>query len=68
MQKRQPMQRDASKRTGPTLVFLKAVIGQTEAQAGSLQCMHSWRPKANSFGRRFSGSPVNLIRVKVCST
>jgi hypothetical protein len=48
MQYRQPMQRQALKTTGPSGVFVSAVVGHADAQAGSRQCMHRRRPKTQS--------------------
>src|ERR1700683_132877 len=39
------MHLSASYTTGPSAVLVKAPTGQTEAQVGSLQCMHSFRLK-----------------------
>ena len=48
MHARQPMQRQASKTTGPSAVLVSAVVGQAEAHAGWSQCMQSCRPNTQS--------------------
>jgi hypothetical protein len=53
------MQRDSLNTTGPSGVFISAVVGHAAAQAGSSQCMQSWRPNTQS-GR---GPVVTSLKV-----